>query len=164
VTLTRDSDVLGMQRLNVDWRYTPLDVRTVGTAVGLFAQDVATARLGVFEYDPDSIELEMSRYGAYGGHHLGTARMGTDPRVSVVDGNGCVHGLSNLYIAGSAVFPTSSQANPTLTIVALAARLAAHLRLRAAAPAPSVGGATPSAGGSGQSPQSRQSVPSSLPG
>jgi choline dehydrogenase-like flavoprotein len=54
--------------------------------------------------------------------------MGTDPRTSVVDANCRVHGVSNLYIASCAVFPTSSQANPTLTLVALAVRLAAHLR------------------------------------
>ncbi len=62
----------------------------------------------------------MIRYGAYGGHHIGTARMGSDPRTSVVDANCRLHSVRNLYIAGSAVFPTSSQANPTLTIVALA--------------------------------------------
>jgi choline dehydrogenase-like flavoprotein len=75
----------------------------------------------------------MTRYGAYGGHHLGTARMGANPRTSVVDANCRIHGLSNLYVAGGAVFPTSSQANPTLTIVALALRLAAQLRNAVAA-------------------------------
>jgi choline dehydrogenase-like flavoprotein len=54
--------------------------------------------------------------------------MGTDPRSSVVDADCRVHGVSNLFIASSAVFPTSSQANPTLTIVALALRLATHLK------------------------------------
>jgi choline dehydrogenase-like flavoprotein len=142
VTLIRDSDALGMPRLNIDWRYTPLDVRTVSTAVRLFAADIHSSGIGTFEYDPGSIELEMSRYGAYGGHHMGTARMGSDPRTSVVDANGRVHGVANLYITGGAVFPTSSQANPTLTIVALAARLAAHLRASAAVPAVAVKGAT----------------------
>ncbi len=128
VTLTADRDELGVPRLLVDWRYTPGDVETVRQAVRVFADDIARSGVGRFEYDPAAIELEMSRYGAYGGHHLGTARMGTDPTSSVVDGNCRVHGLENLYIAGGAVFPTSSQANPTLTIVALSLRLAAHLR------------------------------------
>lgn len=132
ITLTGDLDALGMPRLKVDWRYTALDVRTCREAIRLLATDIEAAGIGRFEYDPGTIEQEMSRYGAYGGHHLGTARMGTDPRTSVVDADGRVHGLTNLYIAGGAVFPTSSQANPTLTIVALAARLAAHLRARAA--------------------------------
>jgi choline dehydrogenase-like flavoprotein len=133
VTLTDQRDELSMQQLLVDWRYTPGDVQTVRKSVALFAQDVAGSGVGVFEYDPDSIELEMSRYGAYGGHHLGTTRMGTDPRTSVVDRDGRIHGLQNLFICGGAVFPTSSQANPTLTIVALAVRLAGQLRTAARA-------------------------------
>jgi choline dehydrogenase-like flavoprotein len=58
--------------------------------------------------------------------------MGADPRASVVDAQCRVHSVANLYIAGSAVFPTSSQANPTLTIVALALRLGRHLAQRLA--------------------------------
>ena len=128
VTVLQERDVLGVPKLLVDWRYTAADIRTVREAVRLFAEQIGRSGVGTFDYDPESIELEMTRYGAYGGHHLGTARMGTDPRLSVVDTDCRVHGTGNLYVAGSAVFPTSSQANPTLTIVALAARLAAHLR------------------------------------
>ena len=61
-------------------------------------------------------------------HHMGTTRMGTDPRVSVVDSDCRVHGVENLYMAGASVFPTSGCANPTFTIVALSIRLARHLR------------------------------------
>ncbi len=127
ITLTHDKDSLGVEQLKVDWRYSPGDISTVREAVRLFSEDIQRSGIGVFEYDPSAIELEMSRYGAYGGHHLGTARMGSDPRSSVVDSDCAVHGIRNLYIAGGAVFPTSSQANPTLTIVALALRLAARL-------------------------------------
>jgi choline dehydrogenase-like flavoprotein len=56
--------------------------------------------------------------------------MREDPREGVVDADCRVHGVSNLFIAGSSVFPTGGTAGPTLTIVALALRLAAHLRLR----------------------------------
>ena len=62
-------------------------------------------------------------------HHMGTTRMHDDPRQGVVDRHCAVHGLSNFYIAGSSVFPTCGRANPTLTIVALAIRLADHLKL-----------------------------------
>jgi len=65
-------------------------------------------------------------------HHMGTTRMGNDPTLSVVDPDCRVHGLANLYVAGSSVFPTSGTAGPTLTIVALAIRLADHLRRAAA--------------------------------
>ena len=63
-----------------------------------------------------------------GEHHIGTTRMSADPAHGVVDSDCRVHGLSNFYIAGSSVFPTSGFTNPTLTIVALACRLARHLR------------------------------------
>ena len=61
-------------------------------------------------------------------HHLGTTRMADDPRRGVVDADGRVHGVPNLYVTGGSVFPTAGYVNPTLTIVALASRLAAHLR------------------------------------
>jgi len=137
VSITTQRDELGLPQLLVDWCYTHGDVQTVRRAVQLFAQDIAQSGIGVFEYDPHTIELEMSRYGAYGGHHLGTARMGADRRTSVVNSDCRIHGVRNLYVAGGAVFPTSSQANPTLTIVALALRLASHLRAAAGGRGPS---------------------------
>jgi choline dehydrogenase-like flavoprotein len=130
VTLSDEVDALGMPKLRVDWRYTSGDVETVKRALALLADDIRRSGVGYFEYDEESVEFEMTRYGAYGGHHIGTARMGSDPRNSVVDSDCRVHGIDNLYIASAAVFPTSSQANPTLTIVAMALRLAAHLRGR----------------------------------
>jgi choline dehydrogenase-like flavoprotein len=68
-----------------------------------------------------------------GHHHLGTTRMSLDPSQGVVDPTSRMHGIANLYVAGGSVFPTSGSANPTLTIVALALRLAAHLQQRLAA-------------------------------
>lgn len=128
VTLGAERDVLGMPRLHVDWRYLPADVDNVKRTLALFQDDLQASGTGRFDYDPDTVEREMTRYGAYGGHHIGTARMGTDPRTSVVDADCRVHGIDNLFIASAAVFPTSSQANPTLTIVAMALRLADHLK------------------------------------
>jgi choline dehydrogenase-like flavoprotein len=61
-------------------------------------------------------------------HPSGTTRMSDSPSTGVVDKDGRVHGLANLYVCGSSTFPTVGHANPTLTIVALAARLANHLR------------------------------------
>jgi choline dehydrogenase-like flavoprotein len=131
LTLSNDIDALGMPRLNIDWRYTQGDVATVSKAIALLAADINASGLGHFDYDPAAVEFEMIRYGAYGGHHIGTTRMGTDPRSSVVDTDCRVHGVGNLFIASAATFPTSSQANPTLTIVALALRLAEHLKANA---------------------------------
>jgi choline dehydrogenase-like flavoprotein len=128
VTLEDTPDALGMPRIRIDWRYLPEDVHTVRRALEILARDFAASGIGRLEYDPEQVETEMTRFGAYGGHHIGTARMGSDPRSSVVDADCRVHGLENLFVAGSAVFATSSQANPTLTVVALALRLAGHLR------------------------------------
>jgi choline dehydrogenase-like flavoprotein len=128
ITLANDVDALNVHRVNVDWRYTGGDVTTVSKAIQLLASDIAGSDAGKFDYDPASIEFEMTRYGAYGGHHIGTTRMGSDERKSVVDSDCRVHGVSNLYVSSASVFPTSSQANPTLTIVAMACRLANHLR------------------------------------
>jgi choline dehydrogenase-like flavoprotein len=138
VGLSEKRDELGMPQLLVDWRYTRQDIATVKEAVRLLAADLQTSGVGTFEYDPESVELESTRYGAYGGHHLGTARMGSDPRTSVVDASCRIHGIDNLFVAGGAVFPTSSQANPTLTIVALALRLAAELKAQAARERPAI--------------------------
>ncbi len=62
-----------------------------------------------------------------GSHHIGTARMSASPRQGVVDADCKVHSVANLYVGGSAVFPTSGANTPTLTIVTLALRLADHL-------------------------------------
>ncbi len=62
------------------------------------------------------------------GHIIGTARMGDDPKTAVVDADLRSHDHRNLFIVGSAVFPTSATANPTLTIAALSLRAAAPVR------------------------------------
>ena len=133
VTLGARTDAFGMRQLHIDWRYTQRDVAHVTRALALLAMDFERAGVGTFDYEASQVEAEMIRYGAYGGHHLGTARMGHDPRTSVVDASCRVHGIANLYIASAATFATSSQANPTLTVIALALRLAEELKTRAAA-------------------------------
>jgi choline dehydrogenase-like flavoprotein len=132
VRLAAEKDAFGMPRLEVDWHYTPMDLKTIEVSLKLFGEDAVASGAGAYDYDPTSVLKEMTRYGAYGGHHLGTVRMGTSPTRSVVDADCRVHGMTNLFVAGGSVFATSSQANPTLTIVALALRLADHLKAVAA--------------------------------
>lgn len=127
VTITREKDALGMPRLHVDWRYARADIESVMRTLTAFSDTFARSGLGSFRFDPERIEHDLTCFGAYGGHHIGTARMGNDPRRSVVDADCRIHGISNFFIAGSAVFPTSGQANPTLTLVALSMRLAETL-------------------------------------
>jgi choline dehydrogenase-like flavoprotein len=130
VTLSEARDALGLPRLRVDWRWDREDIASVRRSLDLMAQEFAASGVADFSYRAETLEEDLLRFGAYGGHHLGTARMGTDPRASVVDAHCQVHGVRNLFVAGSAVFPTSSQANPTLTLLALALRLSAHLQQR----------------------------------
>jgi len=87
-----------------------------------------------------SVRRRISRFSRSWGlflegnfHHLGATRMHTDPAMGVVDADCRVHGVSNLYIAGSSVFPTYGCSNPTLTVVAMALRLADHLKKQLAA-------------------------------
>lgn len=128
VTLTNNVDCLGMPKLRVDWRYVPQDIEMVRSTLEHFAQELKQSGAGSYTFDASRLEDDLMRYGAYGGHHLGTTRMGVNPKTSVVNANCQVHGVDNLYIASGSVFPTSSQANPTLTIVALALRLADHIK------------------------------------
>ncbi len=122
VTLADDRDAFGQRRLRVDWRVTDLDARSLGEIARRLGGAIAASGAGRVRSIP---ELAPQ---ATGGHHIGTTRMATDPAHGVVDANCKVHGVGNLYVASSSVFPTSSYANPTLTIVAMALRLADHLR------------------------------------
>jgi choline dehydrogenase-like flavoprotein len=130
VTLTDRRDALGLPRIRVDWRHGGDDIESVRRTLDLIAKEFARSGTGRLTYDASTLEEDLLRFGAYGGHHLGTARMGTDPRTSVVDADCRVHSVDNLFVAGSAVFPTSSQANPTLTLIALSLRLGRHLAQR----------------------------------
>jgi choline dehydrogenase-like flavoprotein len=128
VMLGHERDALGMQRLVVDWRCLEIDRHTLRAALGALSSDLARGDCARLSLDEDEVETMIAREGAYGGHHIGTARMATSPRDGVVDADCRVFGMANLFIAGSAVFPTCGQANPTLTIVALAIRLAERLK------------------------------------
>lgn len=136
VTLGDKTDALGMPQLRVDWRYGSGDIDSVRRTLDLMAQEFERSGAGRLQYDAGTLEEDLMRFGAYGGHHVGTARMGGDARTSVVDADCRVHSVDNLFVAGSAVFPTSSQANPTLTLIALSLRLGRHLSQRLAPSVP----------------------------
>ena len=128
VTLTDDRDVLGQRKVCVDWRLTALDRHTYRTAAHLFGLELARACGGCFEPEAwvDADDGTPPRVQGTA-HHLGTTRMADDPRQGVVDRHCRVHGMDNLHIAGSSVFPTGGWAFPTFTIVALSLRLADRL-------------------------------------
>lgn len=131
VTLSTERDALGLRRGRLDWRLTPEDKASLLRNLKALGAEFAASGLGRLNVDlpeGDSWPAELTG----GNHHMGTTRMAADPRNGVVDADCRVHGIANLYIAGSSVFPTSGAANPTLTIVALALRLADHIRERMA--------------------------------
>jgi choline dehydrogenase-like flavoprotein len=122
VTLGNDLDLFKQRRLAVDWRFTDADILNLAftaETIGEALADSGAARVK---------SIRALDVKATGGHHIGTTRMAESASEGVVDPNCRVHGISNLFIASSSVFPTCSYANPTLMIVALAIRLSEHLK------------------------------------
>ncbi len=130
VTLSDKRDVLGLNQIKLDWRMDGSEKRSMRAMSQFLASQFE--RLGLGEVRPSGwLESDDENWPADlvgGPHHMGTTRMSDDPKLGVVDRDCCVHGFKNLFIAGSSVFPTSGYANPTLTIIALAVRLADHLK------------------------------------
>ncbi len=128
ITLAAEQDALGVPKARVDWRLTELDRRTAEVLTGTL--DAEFRRLGLGRLrDLDRLADDGWTDGVEEAcHHMGTTRMSVDPRSGVVDADLQVHDVPGLYACGSSVFPTGGYANPTLTIVALALRLADHLK------------------------------------
>ncbi len=129
VTLSRDRDRLGMSKLVVNWSWSVDDARRSARGRRLMAEEIGRSGVGVVEL-PDDDDLPGIDEPGGTAHHTGTTRMSHTERDGVVDSNGRLHDVANVHVAGSSVFPSSGYANPTLTIVALAARLADHLAER----------------------------------
>ena len=129
VSLSQELDALGIPRLRLDWRFTELERKSLKAMAVTLGSEFGRLNLGRVQLpawlandgDPEWIS------GSY--HHMGTTRMADSPKNGVVNKDCKVHGTKNLYVAGSSVFPTSGFANPTLTLVALALRLADHLSI-----------------------------------
>jgi choline dehydrogenase-like flavoprotein len=132
VTLSSDVDRHGLNRVHVDWRMSPDDIMAAERAFLVLRETINSSSQVRLELDPEGLHERLLASNPVGGHHIGTTRMGSSSREGVVDANCAVFDLPNLYIASSAVFPTNSHANPTLTIVAMALRLSEHLKRRTA--------------------------------
>ena len=129
VTLSDQRDRLGLPRARIDWRVHEQEERSLRRITQLVTEEFSRLGLPVPIADDwirDDAPLPQDFRDV--AHPTGTTRMGRDPARAVVDENCLVHGMRNLYIAGSAVFPTSSHANPTQMVVALAIRLADELK------------------------------------
>jgi choline dehydrogenase-like flavoprotein len=126
VTLSQATNAYGIPHARLDWRVTDGDLATIRRAQAALGEELRLADVGRLE---SVLEDERPKALVSGHcHHLGTTRMHEDPGQGVVDPNARVHGTTNLYVAGGSIFPTVGAANPTFTIIALAIRLADHLR------------------------------------
>jgi len=129
VTLAPTKDRLGLPQLRIDLRFSRDDAEGIVQAHHCLAKWLERSSFGRIDYrQPESANIDavVARM-AHGSHQIGTARMGRSRTEAVVDGNLRCFDCANLYVASSAIFATSGQANPTLSIVAFAARLASHL-------------------------------------
>jgi choline dehydrogenase-like flavoprotein len=132
ITLSDQRDAMGLERTRLDWRLSALDVDSVAGLVQALDSEARRLNLGAVEaadwlthparrWKTDPL-VSIHPIGGY--HHMGTTRMSSDPRHGVTDARARVHGIDNLYVAGSSLFSTSGWANPTLTIAALSLRIA----------------------------------------
>ncbi len=127
VLLSDKKDTFGNPLAKISWSVSENDIKGLRALHSVLKQEFEKLGIGKFSsplFDNPQKDLNITDAS----HHMGTTRMGHDPKTSVVDSNCAVHGVSNLFVAGSSVFPTSGHANPTATIIALAIRLADHIK------------------------------------
>jgi choline dehydrogenase-like flavoprotein len=129
ITLGKDADAFGVPRAVIDLRFTEQDVQSVIDSHAVLDEALRANGIGRLEYwySAEQVRQWVWEQAADGFHQVGTTRIGDDPAQSVVDADLKVHGVENLYVASSSVFPTTGQANSTLLAVAFAVRLAERL-------------------------------------
>jgi choline dehydrogenase-like flavoprotein len=127
VVLSHQTDALGVRRLNIDLRFSAHDANSVIHAHYLLDDHLQRHQSGKLIYKINAYKEAVLAQASDGFHQIGTTRMSARAQDGVVDADCRVHGVKNLFVCSSSVFPTSGQANPTLTIMALAVRLAQHL-------------------------------------
>jgi len=127
LTLTGEHDLLGMPRLKLSNQVADADFARYRLTMKELGRQLLAARSGMIRLNYDTRAEWLSALD-WGDHHLGTTRMHGDPKQGVVDANSRVHGMANLFVAGSGVFPTYGASNPTMNLVALTLRLADHLK------------------------------------
>ena len=128
MTLSHEKDRLGCNKVRIDWRFTELDKRTSYLGQKIVAEELESGGIAKVRDGALGDGGDWSPEMKWTWHHMGTTRMHENEKHGVVDPDCRVHGMSNLYIAGSSVFPTGGNDLPTLTIVALTLRLTDHLK------------------------------------
>ena len=132
IALSTDRDALGFNRVQIDWRLNDQDKRTIKVMTQAIGSELGRLNMGRLRLADWLLEdgPTWSPDTKGGPNHMGTTRMSDDPKTGVTTADCRVHGIENLYITGSSVFPTSGYSHPTYTIVALAIRLADHIKAR----------------------------------
>ena len=128
MTLIDTVDALGLRRVKLDWRLPGDFEQTMRRAHEILAEELGRNGLGRLRMNSSETGHDPMKAIDNAHHQMGTTRMHTDPRQGVVDEHCRVHGIANLFIGGSSVFPTYSFDNPTMTIVALTLKLSDHLK------------------------------------
>ncbi len=133
LTLSAERDGLGMPRPSLNVTISDADFLLYRKVLRELGRQLLAARLGMLklnyrDHDGWMRGMTRDRQAWWGNHHLGTTRMSADPKNGVVDGDSRVHGVENLFVAGSSVFPTYGSSNPTMNLLALTLRLADHLK------------------------------------
>ncbi|MDR6788491.1 choline dehydrogenase-like flavoprotein [Sphingomonas sp. BE138] len=128
VLLGDERDAAGMRRAVIEWRCTEADRARMIAGVRVIAAAVNRSGAATITLDDADAQAWRDNPVPVGGHHIGTARMAASAAEGVCDANAELFGTRGVFVAGAAAFPTSSFANPTLTLLALTLRLAAHLR------------------------------------
>ncbi len=126
--LSDQTDVLGQRQLELDWRLTDHEQRTLRVMLATVQAEFQRLGLGRIIPEPWIDDGQWQTHLSDGAHNAGTTRMASAPQHGVVSPDCEVFDTPQLYVCGGSVFPTSGYANPTLTAVALAIRLADHLR------------------------------------
>ncbi|WP_319437067.1 GMC family oxidoreductase [Mycobacterium sp. RTGN5] len=129
IELTDECDALGMRKVRTHLHFSDVDYESAHKAVELIDTYLRDNGAGSVELLTDDVgaSVETFMHGYAGFHQAGTTRMSETAEGGVVDPNLQVHGVRGLYVASTAVLPTSSQANPTLVGIAMGVRLADHL-------------------------------------
>jgi choline dehydrogenase-like flavoprotein len=138
ITLLAERDRHAIPRVRIDWRRSDADVAAVQRGFAVLRESLAQSGVCRLEFDEAKLRERVAAGAPVASHHLGTTRMASSAKNGVVDAQCALFDFPDVYVASSAVFPTGSHANPTLTIVALSLRLASHLRARLNAPTAAV--------------------------
>jgi choline dehydrogenase-like flavoprotein len=126
-TLDTEQDALGMPKAKLHMHISDADFARFRQTLKELGRQLLASRAGLLKLNLRTRSEWLDALD-WGNHHMGTTRMSADPRKGVVDANLKVHDIANLYVAGSSVFPTYGAANPTVNLLALALRLADHLK------------------------------------